>query len=153
MPKFTTQEAETSVRILSKANFSYPEIKAKLKEEDIDVSISTICRILKNIGIRRSAVRNKQPIPKFARPPIKRTTSVIQKVKRLVQTENPASHRSIQQQTSLTLPTISRVIHGDLCFVTRKKGRVHKLTQINKKNRKTNCRKLYENHLAGSKCE
>ena len=36
---------------------------------------------------------------------------------------------------------------------TRNKMRVHKLTTENKKNRKTNCRKLYENHLAGKRSE
>ena len=36
---------------------------------------------------------------------------------------------------------------------TRKKTRVHKLTDDHKKNRKTNCRKLYENNIAGYRFE
>ena len=36
---------------------------------------------------------------------------------------------------------------------TKIKTKVHKLTAEHKKNRKTNCRKLYENHLAGQRSE
>ena len=45
------------------------------------------------------------------------------------------------------------MIHEDLKLETRKKTKVHKLTQKHKKNRKTTCRKLYENHLAGDRTQ
>ena len=57
---------------LSKENYSKTDIKNKLKEEDIDISIKTITRILKNIGIRRQALSSKKPVPKFNLQPIKR---------------------------------------------------------------------------------
>ena len=80
MPKFTSIETETDVRRLSKENYSKTAIKNKLKEEDIDISIKTITRILQNIGIRRQALSEKKPMPKFNRKPIKRTVAMIKKV-------------------------------------------------------------------------
>ncbi|UYV84080.1 hypothetical protein LAZ67_X001120 [Cordylochernes scorpioides] len=43
--------------------------------------------------------------------------------------------------------------NGDLELDTRRKGKVHKLTPFHMKNRATNARKLYEEHLAGSRSE
>ena len=56
MPKITSIVTETDMKRLSKENYSKTDIKNKLKEEDIDISIKTITRILKNIGIRRQAL-------------------------------------------------------------------------------------------------
>jgi uncharacterized protein YerC len=141
------------VKRLSKEKYSYRQIKNKLKEEDIDVSIATISRILQNIGIKRSATNNKQPAPQNRTAPIKRTPKTVQKVKRLANKKNPATYREIQKQTSLSLETIHKIMHKDLKLETKNKTRVHKLTAEHKKNRKTNFRKLYENHLAGQKSE
>ncbi|UYV70687.1 FTSJ1 [Cordylochernes scorpioides] len=51
------------------------------------------------------------------------------------------------------LKTINNIIHKDLELDTRRKGKVHKLTPFHMKNRATNARKLYEEHLAGSRSE
>jgi hypothetical protein len=53
------------------------------------------------------------------------------------------------KKTGLSLDTII-IVHKDLKLVLGKKGRVHRLSDKNKQNRKTNWRKLYENHLAGT---
>ena len=42
------------------------------------------------------------------------TPDMISKVKRLVDRENPASHRHIQRETKLSLSSINKVIHQDL---------------------------------------
>lgn len=153
MPKFTSIETETDIKRLSKENYSYSEIKNKLNEENVDISVSTICRILKNVGIRRQALNSKQPVPKFRRAPIKRTPEVIKKVKGFVVKENPMSYRDIANETPLSLNTIHKIVHQDISLQTRKKGKVHQLNESHKKNRKTNCRNLYENYLAGGRCE
>jgi transposase len=151
MPKLFDPKVDIDVRRLSIENYTQVQIKKKLKEEDVHVSLSTICRILKNVGISRQAyTENKQP-PKYRRPPIKRIPGTVRKIATMVTKENPTSHRAIQKKTGLSLDTINKVIHKDLKLVSRKKGRVHKLSDKNKKNRKTNCRKLYEKHLAGDK--
>ena len=59
MPKFLELKSEVDITRLSKENYSCRQIKKKLNEEDIDVSISTICRVLNNIGIRRQALRRQ----------------------------------------------------------------------------------------------
>ena len=153
MPKLTPIETEIDIKRLSKEKYSYRQIKNKLEKEDVDVSIATLCRVLKNIGIGRSATNNKQPVPQNQTAPIKRTPEVVQKVKRLVDKKNPATRRDIKKQTSLGLATIHKIIHKDLKLKTKIKTKVHKLTAEHKKNRKTNCRKLYENHLAGQRSE
>jgi arginine repressor len=119
MPKITSTETEIDVKRLSKEKYSYRQIKNKLIEEDVDVSIATICRILKNIGIRRSAKNNKQPVPQYRTLPIKRTPANVQKVKRLANKKNPATRRDIQKQTSLSLDTIHKIIHKDLKLETK----------------------------------
>ena len=119
MPK--SIETEIDVKRLSKEKYSHRQIQNKLKVENVDVGISTICRILKNIGIRRSATNNKQPVPKYRTSPFKRTPAVVQKVKQQVTKKNPATIRDIQKQTSLSLETIHKIIHKDLKLETRKK--------------------------------
>ena len=114
MPKFLELKTEVDITRLSKVNYSCRQIKKKLNEEDIDVSISTICRVLNNIGIRRQALNAGEKTPKFQRKPIKRIDGVIKKVKTMVCKENPATYRAIQKQTSLSPPTISKIIHHDL---------------------------------------
>lgn len=153
MPKFFSTEVENDVKRLSKENYTKTAIKNKLKEEDIDISVKTITRMLQNVGIRRRALSRKKPVPKFKRRPIKRTPAMVNKIRQMAEKENPASYRHIQSKTSLSLPTIHKVIHTDLNNLSRKKTKVHRLTAKHKKNRKTNCRKLYENHLAGEKSE
>ena len=44
-----------------------------------------------------------------------------------------------------------KIIHQYLWNDTLKKSNVYYITDINKKNRKNNCRKLYEKHLEGNK--
>jgi hypothetical protein len=153
MPKFTAPETEAVVKRLSKENYTHVEIQNQLKEDNIDISLRTIIRINKNVGIRRQALNAKQPVPKFQRTPAKRTKEKIQKVKRLATKENPMSYRGIKSQTSLSLGTIYNIIHVDLELDKRKKVKVHTLDASQKQNRKTNCRKLYEKHLAGNMSE
>lgn len=49
--------------------------------------------------------------------------------------------------------TLSKIIHEDFGKKVRKKRLVHGLKDSHKGNRKRNCRKLYEHHLAGGKAE
>ena len=58
MPKLIKPELEVDIKRLSKEHYSYREIKNKLKEEDVDVSIASICRVINNIGISRQALNN-----------------------------------------------------------------------------------------------
>ena len=59
MLKFISIETEIDIKRFSKENYPYRQIRNKLKQEGASVSISTITRVLKNIGIRRQAVTKK----------------------------------------------------------------------------------------------
>lgn len=59
----------------------------------------------------------------------------------------------MRKKTDASICLLNKIIHQDLKLQTRKKTKVHKLGEKHKKNRKTTCRKLYENHLAGDRWE
>ena len=89
MPKLIKPNIENDVKRLSKENYSHRVIQSKLKEEDVDVSLSSICRILNGIGINRQATMNGEKKPKKCYTPVKRTPEMIKKIKDYVTKENP----------------------------------------------------------------
>ena len=153
MPKLIPPEVDIDVRRLYKEGYTYEQIRQKLEGEGTIISKSSISYIINNVGIRRQAAKIKKDIPKFTRRRLKRTPALIKEVASMVTKENPESYRSIKSKKDIGLDTICKIIHEDLKLETRKKTKVHRLTQDHKKNRKTNCRKLYSNHLAGKRSE
>ncbi|UYV68761.1 hypothetical protein LAZ67_6000727 [Cordylochernes scorpioides] len=147
-----TLQVEQTIRTLSKEGNSYSVIVKKLKAEGIDVGKATICRVVNGIGKKREAESNGQKF-QVDRPRPVRTPATVSKVKRLATTENPPSQRQLSRMCGTSLKTINNIIHKDLELDTRRKGKVHKLTPFHMKNRATNARKLYEEHLAGSRSE
>ncbi|UYV67748.1 hypothetical protein LAZ67_5001891 [Cordylochernes scorpioides] len=108
--------------------------------------------VVNGIGKKREAESNGQKF-QVDRPRPVRTPATVSKVKRLATTENPPSQRQLSRMCGTSLKTINNIIHKDLELDTRRKGKVHKLTPFHMKNRATNARKLYEEHLAGSRSE
>ncbi|UYV62420.1 hypothetical protein LAZ67_2000495 [Cordylochernes scorpioides] len=147
-----TLQVEQTIRTLSKEGNSYSVIVKKLKAEGLDVGKATICRVVNGIGKKREAESNGQKF-QVERPRPVRTPATVSKVKRLATTENPPSQRQLSRMCGTSLKTINNIIHKDLELDTRRKGKVHKLTPFHMKNRATNARKLYEEHLAGSRSE
>ncbi|UYV65023.1 hypothetical protein LAZ67_3002852 [Cordylochernes scorpioides] len=147
-----TLQVEQTIRTLSKEGNSYSVIVKKLKAEGLDVGKATICRVVNGIGKKREAESNGQKF-QVDRPRPVWTPATVSKVKRLATTENPPSQRQLSRMCGTSLKTINNIIHKDLELDTRRKGKVHKLTPFHMKNRATNARKLYEEHLAGSRSE
>ncbi|UYV83098.1 TTC26 [Cordylochernes scorpioides] len=147
-----TLQVEQTIRTLSKEGNSYRVIVKKLKAEGLDVGKATICRVVNGIGKKREAESNGQKY-QVDRPRPVRTPATVSKVKRLATTENPPSQRQLSRMCGTSLKTINNIIHKNLELDTRRKGKVHKLTPFHMKNRATNARKLYEEHLAGSRSE
>ncbi|UYV76034.1 hypothetical protein LAZ67_13002233 [Cordylochernes scorpioides] len=147
-----TLQVEQTIWTLSKEGNSYSVIVKKLKAEGLDVGKATICRVVNGIGKKREAESNGQKF-QVDRPRPVRTPATVSKVKRLATTENPPSQRQLSRMCGTSLKTINNIIHKDLELDTRRKGKVHKLTPFHMKNRATNARKLYEEHLAGSRSE
>ncbi len=98
MPKIITAKTDVAIKILSKEGYSYRKIQKKLKQAEIDVSISSICRSLKNIGIGRQALNSKIPKPKYRRAPTKRLPWVIKQLKSLVDKDNSDSYTEIEKK-------------------------------------------------------
>ncbi|UYV72043.1 hypothetical protein LAZ67_9001628 [Cordylochernes scorpioides] len=122
--------------------FLFPKLKRPMKGR----------RVVNGIGKKREAESNGQKF-QVDRPRRVRTPATVSKVKRLATTENPPSQRQLSRMCGTSLKTINNIIHKDLELDTRRKGKVHKLTTFHMKNRATNARKLYEEHLAGSRSE
>ncbi|UYV70385.1 hypothetical protein LAZ67_7002806 [Cordylochernes scorpioides] len=118
----------------------------------IEAVIAADGRVVNGIGKKREAESNGQKF-QVDRPRPVRTPATVSKVKRLATTENPPSQRQLSRMCGTSLKTINNIIHKDLELDTRRKGKVHKLTPFHMKNRATNARKLYEEHLAGSRSE
>ena len=131
---------------------SYRSIKKTLENDGIAVSIGSISNVIRNIGERRIALVNNEKF-KISRKRLKRTKAMISKVRRFTSDPNPPSQYEMAKKLMVSQRTINKIIHEDLAMVTRRKSKVHKLTEKHMKNRKTNCRKLYENHLAGERSE
>ena len=133
MLKLIKTDIQTNIKRLSKENYSYRVIRSKLKKEDVDVSLSSICRILNGIGINRQATMNGEKKSEKRSTPVKQTPGIIKKIKDYVTKESPMSHRDIKKETSLILGTINKIIHQDLNLKTRKKVKIHRLFPEHKK--------------------
>lgn len=84
-------------------------------------------------------------------PKKKRTTANVVKVRSLILKENPATQRSVAKSIKCALSTVNKIINSDLSLKKAKKFNVHRLLPKHIADRKTRCRKLYENHLSGEK--
>lgn len=147
-----TIELEERVKTYSDEGLSCRAIVKKLKEKNIILSKTAVNAILNNEGKRRSAKFNGS-IFKVKRQRPKRTAELVRKVKEACAQENPPSQREMARKHQVALGTINKIIHKDCKLETRRKTKVHRLSAAHEKNRKKNCRKLYENVLAGGKCE
>lgn len=144
-------DVETSVKVLSESGYSSRAIVKKLKDNNINISQSTVIRIIACKTKKRQALANGDSGTTFQRRKRIRTKQNIDKVKKMISSANPPSQRSMAKQLKTSQRTIQVIIHTDLKAKLKKKTKVHKLTDAHKKNRKTNSRKLYENYLAGDK--
>jgi [histone H3]-lysine36 N-dimethyltransferase SETMAR len=153
MPKYCSIEVEVLVREFSRRKCSLSVIKKQLKERGHEVSLQSISNIINCKGIKRQAEAAGRIPPPKEHPLKEHTKSIIPRLKRLSSSENPKTQRDIASRLGTSKSTINRVIKKYLGKVTRRKHPVHRLTASHMQNRKTNARKLYENHLAGDKDE
>ena len=104
------------VNWLSKENYSIVAIDNTLKEENTDISVKTITRIRKNVGIKHQAISKNKPIPKYNRQHDKQTSDIINKVKRLIDSNSSA----YQKRKTLALSIFNKIIYQNLSKDTRK---------------------------------
>jgi hypothetical protein len=143
----------TTIKVLSKCGNTPKSIREELSKNNIIVSLKTIYNVLNCSGKKFRAFESEESQgPKLYTRKV-RTPSLIKKVERAVNKPNPPSQNILANKNKVSEPTIGRIIHEDLGLTTRKKQKVHSLQPHHKIDRKTNYRKLYENHLAGDRSE
>lgn len=133
---------------LSDAKYSYSQIIKTCAGRGFAVSRNGITSVLnRNKNTRFNQVREEAGPSRKRRAP-SRTPEVVAKIRRLVTGENPRTQRSVANTVHVSQATVHNVIKKDLRLVRRHKSRVHRLLPRHVKERKTNCRKLYERYLA-----
>ena len=123
--------------------WSLRRIANHLKKLGHVVSHKTVSNVINKKGKKRQA-RENGIIYKPSVRSRKVTKSMLVKLDRWTSNPNPLSQKEMAKRLGISQPLVSTIIKRDLKKITRKKLRVHYLSQDNKKNRKTNSRKLYE---------
>ena len=136
-------ELEHRIRQLSMNKWSLRRIANHLKKLGHVVSHKTVSNVINKKGKKRQA-RENGIIYKPSVCSRKVTKSMLVKLDRWTSNPNPLSQKEMAKRLGISQPLVSTIIKRDLKKITRKKLRVHYLSQDNKKNRKTNSRKLYE---------
>lgn len=142
---------EGYITALSHQNFSYSQIVKTCADHDFVLSKQSVSHVLNGDGKCRNSAQPAVPGPSRKRPTPRRTAEVVKKVRRLVTGPNPPTQRTIAKAVQVPQATVHDIIKKNLCLVTRHKSRVHNLSPKHIRERKTNCRKLYERYLAGDK--
>ena len=102
MPEIIERETEVAIKSFSKMNLSVREIKNKIFEDGINISIGSISNVLNKVGIRRETLSKGEKMVKVSHSPLKLTPQTIQKVNALVKKKNPATYKHIQNKLSIS---------------------------------------------------
>lgn len=142
---------EGYVFALSEEKYSYSIIQKRCEMHGIKISKCKISNIINRKGKNRQSLflHGKKTPNEY--PKKVRTVSNVSKVKSLVTRENPPTQKSIAKSLDTSVATINKIINQDLQLKKAKKHNVHQLLPRHVAQRKTFCRILYENHLAGDK--
>lgn len=151
MPRHIDRRTEQVVLAHYDPRSSWNHMKRVLKEKNILIDRTTIKRIVNGEGKKREIELNGGTYKKY-QPSIKVTPKVRNLIDKLSSQEHPLTQQQIADKARVCRSTVRNVIHDTLNKVTRQKTTVHVLNENEKKNRKKNCRKLYEKYLAGEKC-
>jgi len=149
MPNIIGAECEALIKAFSRENMTYRVIVEKLKENGFRVCLSTVSRVVRDIGKRREykAVGLKTPPKRY--PASVLTPRVVKKVDLLTNKQHPPRQRSIAKSVGISKTSVFNCIHHKLKKKLRRKTRVHVLKPRHIRNRKTTARKMYEKYLAG----
>lgn len=142
---------EGYVSALSEENYSYSVIKKRCETKGIKISKCKISNIINRKGKSHQSVLLHGKKAPNEYPKKVRTVSNISKVRSLVTRENPPTQKSIANSLNTSVATVNKIINQDLQLKKAKKHNVHRLLPRHVAQRKTCCRILYENYLAGDK--
>ena len=152
MPKQLPSGVEARVLQLSEIGWPRKKILEHLKKHNMTIGRTTFRRIVNFIGQKRQSIKNNQPLKPKTHTRWVLTNDILKKLKKKISTPNPPTQNQLARQLGISQQQVCRGIKL-LGAKMKKKCSVHKLSIEHKQNRKTNSRKLYENHLAGDKSE
>ena len=118
--------------------YSQPRIVNILKLDGINVARSTVSNVKRKIGRQR----NSQSKIKIFRKKSALSTSIVNKVIKKVDVENPPTQRAIAKSVHVSQSSVSRIIKN-AGFTLRKKQKVQKLTSSTIIKRQQRSRGLY----------
>ena len=133
---------------LSEEKYSYCVIQKRCEEHGVHISKGTISNIVNNKGKNRPILLSGGKKLPNSYPKRKRNAA---KVRSLILKENPATQRTVAKSLKCSVSTVNKIINVDLNLKKAKKCNVHRLLPKHVVDRRTRCRKLYENHLSGDK--
>ena len=151
MPKKISDWLEGYITALSEEGYSYSRIVERCKQKGHAVSKASISNVINQKGKERKAALQGTKLGPKPHPAPKRTKVCIRKVKTMAMQENPPTQRVMAQKCQVSQRTINKIIHKDLKLQKKFKSKVHALLPKHVAERRTNCRKLYENYLAGNR--
>ena len=112
-----------------------------------------MCKVVNAIGKKRQAKTAGVLSPVKAQPTNKATRDIVAKIDKLTKKKNPPGQRYIAKLCHVSQLNVGHIILEDLRKVTKKKNKVHALSESYEVNRTTNCKEFCECHLAGDKCK
>ena len=131
-------EHEGRILALLQLKYSQREIVKILKNDGINISQRTVSNVQRKIGLQRNSVEKV----KFSRQRPASTPSIVSKVTKQIDVEDPPTQRSIARSCHISQSTVSRIIKSSN-FILRKKRKVQKLTLSNAEKRHYCARRLY----------
>jgi ribosomal protein S25 len=153
MPKILAPGVEELILLLSKDIKSHTMIMKKLADAEHKVSERTIFNVINRIGDMRKSRDSGTEIQKRKNRRNVRSDALIKKIAKELDKPNPISQNSMAKKYNMCQSMVNLIIHEDLEMHTRIKYKAHRLSDANKKNRKTNCRKFYKKGFAGDRSE
>lgn len=155
MPRITDRRTENEVFKNYRPGMKFAYLERILKKQNIFVSDKTCKKIVEMKGKRREATVRGEEFKQYRRSN-KVSPKVLKLVDRKTSVKNPTPQRTIAIQAGISQSKVHEVIYNDLNKEKRereKKKTTNVLNSKDKKNRKSNCWKLYRDHLSGEKCK
>lgn len=151
MPPKIDRWIQGYVSALSEEGYSFSKIIERCKTKDIKISKFGIHCIIKQNNNNTEKMKVDVGKPRKQRPRCVRNAANINKTKEMCNREDPPTQKHMANVIGTTPRTIRKIIYEDIKYKKSPKTSVHQLKPRHINERKTACRKLYENFLAGDR--
>jgi hypothetical protein len=133
------------------AGFSYSMIVKQCVAHGMSVSKATVSSLVKRTSGTALPPPTSPTKATRRRPCTKMTPSVLRTVRGMALQENPPTQRDMAKRVGVSQSTVHTAIRRRLRLRKFHKAKGHVLLPRHRAERRTNCRRLYERHLAGDR--